>query len=284
MKRIGFIDYYLDEWHANNYPQWLRDDIKLNNRDFELAYAWADIEVPGKMGNREWCEKNSVEMLNSIEEIVDKSDCIVILSPDNAEQHERLAQIPLKSGKPVFIDKTFSPDYLTGVRMFDLANKNGTPLFSSSALRFGKELSDYRTSNPDNTKIEYVSTIGSGNYEIYSVHQLEMIISLLGVDFRRIKSHSTDNKRLFVIEYSNGQYASMSQASILPYQVSIITRDGKGKHIDNNTDMFSRLIGAILNFFDTRTPPVSAKETLGIMALRDAGFRAQSCNDKWITI
>ena len=21
MKRVGFIDYYLDEWHANNYPE-----------------------------------------------------------------------------------------------------------------------------------------------------------------------------------------------------------------------------------------------------------------------
>ena len=25
MKKIGFIDYYLDEWHANNYPQFIKD-------------------------------------------------------------------------------------------------------------------------------------------------------------------------------------------------------------------------------------------------------------------
>ena len=23
--RIGFIDYFLDEWHANNYPQWIKE-------------------------------------------------------------------------------------------------------------------------------------------------------------------------------------------------------------------------------------------------------------------
>ena len=23
--KIGFIDYYLDEWHANNYPDWFRE-------------------------------------------------------------------------------------------------------------------------------------------------------------------------------------------------------------------------------------------------------------------
>ena len=24
MKKIGFIDFFLDEWHANNYPKWIR--------------------------------------------------------------------------------------------------------------------------------------------------------------------------------------------------------------------------------------------------------------------
>ena len=25
MKKIGFIDYYLDEWHANNYPEMIAE-------------------------------------------------------------------------------------------------------------------------------------------------------------------------------------------------------------------------------------------------------------------
>ena len=38
MKKIGFIDYYLSEWHANNYP----DFIKKLTDDYEVAYAWAE--------------------------------------------------------------------------------------------------------------------------------------------------------------------------------------------------------------------------------------------------
>jgi hypothetical protein len=26
MKKIGFIDYFLDEWHAENYPQWIEEN------------------------------------------------------------------------------------------------------------------------------------------------------------------------------------------------------------------------------------------------------------------
>ena len=24
MKTIGFVDYYISEWHANNYPAWIK--------------------------------------------------------------------------------------------------------------------------------------------------------------------------------------------------------------------------------------------------------------------
>ena len=27
MKTIGFIDYYLSEWHANNYPDWIKNGM-----------------------------------------------------------------------------------------------------------------------------------------------------------------------------------------------------------------------------------------------------------------
>ena len=33
--KIGFIDYYLDEWHANNYPQFLRE--ATNSRSLMLT-------------------------------------------------------------------------------------------------------------------------------------------------------------------------------------------------------------------------------------------------------
>ena len=36
--KVGFIDYFLDEWHANNYPEWIKD---MSNGRYEVAYAWA---------------------------------------------------------------------------------------------------------------------------------------------------------------------------------------------------------------------------------------------------
>lgn len=47
MKNIGFIDFFLDEWHANNYPQWIRENLASLGRDCNLTYAWAEINKPG---------------------------------------------------------------------------------------------------------------------------------------------------------------------------------------------------------------------------------------------
>lgn len=48
--KIGFIDYYLDEYHANHYPEWIK-----NAADESCAfYAWAQIDSPkGRTDNRQ---------------------------------------------------------------------------------------------------------------------------------------------------------------------------------------------------------------------------------------
>ena len=40
MLKIGFIDYYLDEWHANSYPKMIRDAV---GDKLEVAYAYGQI-------------------------------------------------------------------------------------------------------------------------------------------------------------------------------------------------------------------------------------------------
>jgi hypothetical protein len=284
VKKIGFIDYYIDEWHANNYPEWIRDNVKLAGRDCGLAYAWADISREGGLDTAEWCEKFGVEALSSIEELVEKSDYIIVLSPDNPEHHERLARIPLMSGKPVYVDKTFSPDLASGARMFELAGKYGTPMFSSSALRFASELSGYPDDKVNGENLEFVAAMGPGAFENYSVHQLEMIVSMMGPGAKRVKSLSSESGRLLVIEYADGRRASMTQMQEAPFQLVMQLKDGSGVLVNECSDIFPRLINAMLDFFESGKPPVPKEETLEIMAIREAGEKALKCYDMWIEL
>jgi len=284
MKHIGFIDYYIDEWHANNYPAWIRQDIEANKRGFSLSYVWADIEKKGKLTTSEWCKKHQVSALSSIEELVEKSNFIIVLSPDDPEEHERLSDLALKSGKPVYIDKTFSCDLDSGTRMFKLAEEYNTPMFSSSALRFSKELSVYPNDEVNLETIEFVSSLGPGDFDSYSVHQIEVIVALMGVKVLRLKRLGTRNGRLFIIEYEDGRQASFLQMPKAPFKLSIQLKNETGIFLDQYSDMFPRFIHAMLDFFERRKIPVEKEQTLTIMAIREAGQKVLEKNDEWIEI
>lgn len=284
MKHIGFIDYYIDEWHANNYPAWIRENAAKKGLDVDVSYAWAEIDNPDGMDTRSWCTKYNVEQLDTVEELVEKSDYIIVLSPDNPEHHERLSKLPLMSGKPVYIDKTFSPDLASGIRMFEMAKQHNTPMFSSSALRFAEGFSGYPNSKVNRNNIEYVATLGPGYFTNYSVHQIEMIVSLMGTGVKRLKSLSTDNGRTLIIEFRDGRRASMLQMQDMPFQAAIQLKDGNGVFVDSFANMFPRLISEILDFFETGDAPVPQEETLEIMAIIEAGHEALENYDTWIDL
>lgn len=137
--KLGFIDYYLDEWHANHYPTLLRE---LSGGEIEVAYAYAETDAPNGLTTDAWCQKNNVQRVNSIAELVALADGIIVLAPDNTERHEELCRLPLQSGKRVYVDKTFAPDAATAARLFRLAQAHGTPCYSTSALRYAAEYQD----------------------------------------------------------------------------------------------------------------------------------------------
>jgi diguanylate cyclase (GGDEF)-like protein/PAS domain S-box-containing protein len=179
MIKIGFIDYYLDEWHANNYPAWIRE---ASGGEMVVAYAYGMIKSPiSGMTTEQWCEKYGIEKCETIEEVIEKSDVLTVLSPDNCEMHEELCQMPLRSGKPVYVDKTFAPDKATAVRIMELAEKHGTPCYSTSALRFAEE---YKAIDCDG--ILMINSWGPGNFDTYSVHQLEPIVMLMKGKAKRV--------------------------------------------------------------------------------------------------
>ena len=100
-KTIGFVDYYINEWHANNYVGWIREASEKIGYDFEVKYAWAELECDpkGEMSTDEWCGKYGVTKCATIDELCEKSDYIIVLAPSNPETHLRYAEAVLKYKK-----------------------------------------------------------------------------------------------------------------------------------------------------------------------------------------
>ncbi len=274
MKKLGFIDLFIDEWHANNYPAWIK--TARRGTEFELAYAWEKAPQNGRPLEK-WCADFGVTPLKSMEEVVEKSDAVFVLAPSNPEVHRELAEIPLKSGKPVFVDKPFAPSKADAEAMFELAAKHNTPLMSSSALRFSTELDAYRN-KPGTT---YMETTGGGrSFWEYSIHQIEMIVSVLGTGAKRIMQCGANDVEHMVIQYEDDRRASVTYTPNAPFTTRLVH---EGKMIVNPqcSDFFPILLSEILDFFATGKSPIATAQTTEIAALVAAGIKALEAKNVW---
>ena len=274
MKKLGFIDLFIDEWHANNYPAWIK--TARRGTEFELAYAWEKAPHNGRPLEK-WCADFGVTPLKSMEEVVEKSDAVFVLAPSNPVVHRELAEIPLKSGKPVFVDKPFAPSKADAEAMFELAAKHKTPLMSSSALRFSTELDAYRN-KPGTT---YMETTGGGrSFWEYSIHQIEMIVSVLGTGAKRIMQCGANDVEHMVIQYEDDRRASVTYTPNAPFTTRLVH---EGKMIVNPqcSDFFPILLSEILDFFATGKSPIDTAQTIEIAELVAAGIKALEAKNVW---
>jgi len=275
--KIGFIDYFLDEWHANNYPKWM---LGASDGKDVVAYAYGMIDSPhGGMTTEQWCKEYGISKCNTIEELIEKSDVLVVLSPDNCEMHEQLCQLPLRSGKPTYVDKTFAPDADTARRIFDIADQNGTPCYSTSALRYASE---YKGVDTDTVKA--VSCWGGGNFEIYSIHQLEPMIMLMKAQAKRVMYLSGERWLTLAVEFVDGRMGTISQFEDGSPFITNVCCKGGNKLLHIESDMFRIFIDEMLDFFRTKVIKVPHDETIAIMAVRAAGMKAQEMPGKWIMV
>ncbi|MBO5402427.1 MAG: Gfo/Idh/MocA family oxidoreductase [Clostridia bacterium] len=277
-KKIGFIDYYLDEWHALNYPQFIKD---ATDGEFEVAYAYAEMDKPGGMTTDQWCEKYGVQRLDSIDEVVEKSDCIIVLSPDNPERHWDLCQKPLSSGKRVYVDKTFALEKSTAEALVKLAEDNNTPFFSTSALRFADELKDV-----DREGICFINSRGPGNFDTYSIHQIEPIVVLMGSKAKRIMSVGSGKYESMVIEFEDNRSIVMSHYGWTNVDFSMLVNyeDGRTVSIPQMSNTFPNFIKAMCDFFKTGDIKAAHDETVAIMGIIEAGNKALANPNTWIEI
>ena len=278
MKKIGFVDYYISEWHANNYPGWIRE---VSN-EFDVAYAWAELNTSLGDGvtTEEWCANMNVAKCDTLEELCEKSDMIVILAPSDPQKHIEYARKVLPYGKPTYIDKPFADTTENALEIFSIAKEFGTPFFSTSALRYATELDLTDVCNS-------VSTMGGGsNLPEYIIHQAEMIVHKMGVGATALKGQKiADNQYSFVIRYGDDRAAAMHFAKGANFAVILSPNSDADVIVSNiESDFFKLLIQDILSFFESKKPSFDTVETMEVNRIMVAAIQAMGQPDQWISL
>lgn len=278
MKKIGFIDYYLNEWHADNYPAWLKT---LSDGEYQVAYAYGEIDCPfeGSLTNAQWCEKQGIELVSDIHELVEKSDCVVVLAPDNCEKHLALALPAVASGKPVYVDKTFANSKAEAEQIFETAQKSGSVCFSASAFRCSDKL---KAVNPKDVS----GVIAFGHLEPinYLVHQIEPIVALMGGDVTVVMYTGCEARPAWQLRFADGRSASINMMQAEWKHYFVINHQNSNETVALDDDVFTNLMKAILEMFQTGKAPIAKEDTIAIMAIREKCLQAMDKPFEWLAV
>lgn len=266
MTRIGFVDFDLDNFHTNTYTKALRKELK--SRGFVVSACLALKERAG----RAWADANGVRYCSSPESLNQHADRFAVLAPSNPEVHLDLCRMVLPFGKPTFVDKTFAPDLRTARKIFALADKHGTAVDTSSALRY-TNVQKHVVAVGGRSKVQHLTVIApGGSFGEYAIHPVEMVVSCMGTSAQSLLRRGTDRQSQLLINYPKGRTATVNLhcRTEAPYAAVVTTSKATDLISVDLSNLFLDAASAMLDLFETGRPTVPRKESLVIRRILDA--------------
>ena len=278
--KVGIIG--LDTSHATAFTKELNDPKvadDLAHCRVVAAYPKGspDIEsstsrVPGYI---EEVKKQGVEIVDSIDELLKRVDC-VLLETNDGRPHLEQALPVFKAGKPCFIDKPVAGSLADAIAIYAAAKKFNCPVFSSSSLRYAKGAQEIRGGSLG-------EILGCDAYSPcslekthpdlywYGIHGCETLYTVMGTGCQSVSRVSTPEFDVAVGTWKDGRIATFR---------GIRSKGGSGyggtafgskgiKEI-GNFGGYRPLAVEIVKFFRSKQTPVAAEETIELYAFMEA--------------
>ena len=105
-------------------------------------------------------------------------------------------------------------------------------------------------------KIQLVGTTGGGSsYWEYCIHQIEMIVTLMGTGATRLMQTTGGPNKHVVIEYADGRIAHVNYSPCFP-ETLMVAGDKSSTIVHQCSNFFPTLLDTILKFFNDRIVPL----------------------------
>ncbi len=220
-------------------------------------------------------EKYGVEIVGSIEELLQKVDVVLLESVDG---RPHLAQVTpvLKAGKRVFIDKPLAASLDDARKIVQLSKETGAPFFSCSSYRFHPDIPRLRD-NPGVgkvTKVQASSPFSKLEFHpdlyFYGIHGVEALYAVMGRGCLSVSRKTENGADITTGQWKDGRigvYYGPAKGEKVP----VLRVWGADGSIEARGDGgYDRLVRAIAEFFQTGRPPVDPAETLEIFEFMTA--------------
>lgn len=282
--KIGFIDHHLNNYHANKFLSIFREGKA--GADIEIVAAYESNPDSGD----DWCKTNNVPWASSAAEVVEKSDAIIVLAPDNIDFHLELSKEAIRSKKPVLIDKALAASVEDARKIITDAESSGTPIMSSSSLRFSVEL-DQLISRVGPGPYEGIFSRGFGRWRGYAVHTLQPALRLLGGRIKRVIDTGQGTNHLITIENDKGERAFIdireceNQYEATPWQIGLLHhKNYEVIQIKQFDEFYENMLKQAVKFFQTGKSPVPISEMLDEVMVEVAADNSFKNGGQWVEL
>ena len=270
-QRIGFVDFDLNNFHADVYLKLLRGDLRA--RGFTVAGATA-LQAESSQA---WCAQNGVPYYSDVDALDAHVDCYAVLAPSNPEVHESLCQRVFPCGKPTYVDKTFAPDLAAAERMFALADQHGVAMQTSSALRYSNV--QERLAEIEDDLLHIITWGGGSSFGEYAIHPLELAFSCMGPDVQRLHRRGAGEYAQLLLDFSNNRTAVVNvyTNTSTPFAAMLTTTNNTEYIAVDSSTIFRNTTEAMLDLFESGTETINRRETLAIHSTLDAAKTDAAC-------
>lgn len=231
-------------------------------------------------------DKWGVKFVDAIPAMCSQVDGILLESLDGRKHLSQMKEA-VTCGKPVFIDKPLASTYADAMAIAQAASAAHVPWFSSSSLRFS-EIQSLKQ-KPLNGAIAW----GPGPTEEhqaldltwYGIHAVEMLYTLMGTGCSEVTMTSSGEADVVTGKWKDGRLGTVRVDRPYSRFGAVAFRDKN--QVDALPDIkvdYLPLVREIVNFMNTRQPPVSNEETLEIMQFMDAAQRSKKHNGEPVSM
>jgi predicted dehydrogenase len=207
-------------------------------------------------------------------------DGVLILSGD-AGAHRGLATPALEAGLTTFVDKPFTRTQADAEALAELAEQYNAPLFCTSALRFAPQTVALRERMAQSVGTPLAAhSIGTGDYESYAVHSLEILFGLWGGGVTQVHGSGQPGFETAQLDYADGRRAvwQVCQRMAWQFHLAVYGTAGMDAAFVEFTDrytIFRETAARMVEFAQQRTSPVPVHETIEIVRLLETVRNAQ---------
>lgn len=277
--RLGIIG--LDTSHSTAFTELLNsesDDPYVRRFEVVAAYPYGSRTIESSYKRIpayiKEVHKYGVRICDSIDDMLDMVDCVLLETNDGRLHLEQAAQV-FKAGKLCYVDKPAGATLGQTMVLYRLAEYYGIPIFSSSALR-------YSTENVKLRKGEYGKVLGADCYSphhfepthpdfgFYGIHGVETLYTIMGRGCKSVSRIHSDYGDIVSGVWEDGRLGTFRAVSKGPniYGGTAITETGTvqaGGYMG-----YKVLLDRILDYFLTGVAPIEPEETMEIFAFMKA--------------